>query len=107
MPNFNQRGPMDEGAMTGRKMGKCTNFGAGRSNQTTQEKENIVHPTDDNSQNQDQGQGRGLGRGKGRGMGNGQGNGMGQNGGGPGSGRNCGGNSRGMGRRFPSDNIEQ
>ena len=106
MPNFNQRGPMDEGAKTGRKMGKCTNFGAGRSIQKIQEKENIVHPTDDNSQDQDQGQGRGLGRGKGRSMGNGQGNGMGQNGGGRRMGRN-GGNCRGIGRRFPSDNIEQ
>ena len=103
MPDCNQRGPMDEGAMTGRIM---ANFGAGRSIQKIQEKENIVHPTDDNSQDQDQGQGRGLGRGKRRSMGNGQGNGMGQNGGGRRMGRN-GGNCRGIGRRFPSDNIEQ
>lgn len=27
MPGFNQKGPMGEGPMTGRKMGKCTNFG--------------------------------------------------------------------------------
>lgn len=28
MPGLNQKGPMGEGAMTGRRMGKCTNFGA-------------------------------------------------------------------------------
>ena len=27
MPRFNQQGPMGEGPMTGRKMGKCTNYG--------------------------------------------------------------------------------
>lgn len=27
MPGFNQKGPMGEGPMTGRKMGKCTDFG--------------------------------------------------------------------------------
>lgn len=28
MPGFNQMGPIGQGPMTGRKMGKCTNFGA-------------------------------------------------------------------------------
>ncbi|MGD9995214.1 MAG: DUF5320 domain-containing protein [Salinivirgaceae bacterium] len=27
MPGLNQSGPMGQGAMTGRQMGKCTNFG--------------------------------------------------------------------------------
>ena len=27
MPGLNQTGPMGEGAMTGRRMGRCTNFG--------------------------------------------------------------------------------
>ena len=27
MPGLNQSGPMGQGAMTGRRMGKCTNFG--------------------------------------------------------------------------------
>jgi len=27
MPGFNQKGPMGQGSMTGRKMGRCTNFG--------------------------------------------------------------------------------
>ena len=30
MPGLNQNGPMGQGAMTGRRMGKCTNFGAGK-----------------------------------------------------------------------------
>jgi len=28
MPGFNQKGPMGQGPMTGRRMGRCTNFGA-------------------------------------------------------------------------------
>lgn len=32
MPGFNGAGPMGNGPMTGRKMGKCTNFGASRKN---------------------------------------------------------------------------
>lgn len=35
MPGFNQTGPMGQGPMTGRRMGKCTNFGA--------EKKSIEH----------------------------------------------------------------
>ena len=30
MPGLNHKGPMGDGPMTGRKMGKCTNFGAGK-----------------------------------------------------------------------------
>lgn len=62
MPNFDQTGPMGEGTMTGRKMGKCSQnesensefFGRGR-----------------------QGNGRGLGRGFGRGFGRGRNGGLG------------------------------
>ena len=28
MPGLNQKGPMGQGPMTGRRMGRCTNFGA-------------------------------------------------------------------------------
>ena len=28
MPGFNRKGPMGQGSMTGRRMGKCTDFGA-------------------------------------------------------------------------------
>ena len=34
MPGFNQKGPMGQGSRTGRKMGRCTNFGANLKNQT-------------------------------------------------------------------------
>lgn len=32
MPGLNQTGPMGQGPMTGRRMGRCTNFGAARMN---------------------------------------------------------------------------
>ena len=89
MPNFNQKGPMGEGSMTGRKMGRCSNYGAALRNQTNQENENVVNPSNDNFFE------RFFGRGRGRGMGNG----MGQNRGGRGMGRSGGGGGRGMGRR--------
>ena len=66
MPGLNQTGPMGQGSMTGRKMGKCTNYGA--KNQQT---------TDDKAQVNIQGNGQGLGRGLGRGQG-GQGMGLGR-----------------------------
>jgi hypothetical protein len=40
MPAFNQKGPMGDGPMTGRKMGRCTNFGAGQKNQNMNEDRN-------------------------------------------------------------------
>ncbi len=32
MPGFNQTGPMGQGPMTGRRMGRCTNFGQNAKN---------------------------------------------------------------------------
>ena len=32
MSGFNQKGPLGQGSMSGRKMGKCTNFGTNVSN---------------------------------------------------------------------------
>lgn len=58
MPGFNQTGPMGQGSMTGRRMGKCTNFGAQGQEQTSTDAQ-------DNTQNLSQGFGRG---GMGRGM---------------------------------------
>ena len=102
MPNLNQRGPMGEGPMTGRKIGRCTNMGARRRNQIIEENENV-----ESSMNDDyRGQGFGRGRGRGRGMGRGLRNAMSFNrGGGRGMGRNRGGGGRGMGigRRFRDD----
>lgn len=97
MPSFNQKGPMGEGPMTGRKMGRCTNYGAARRNQINQENENAERSINDDSQ--ERGFVGGLGRRIGRGMGNGMGNGMGQNRGGRGMGRSGGGGDRGTGRR--------
>ncbi len=99
MSNFNQRGPMGDGPMTGRKMGRCTNYGAARNNQINQENEITENPINDNPQ------GRGLGRGIGRRGENVMGNDIGQNCGGRGMGRSGGGVVRGMGmgRRFRGD----
>ena len=108
MSNFNQRGPMGEGPMTGRKMGRCGNFGAGRRYTATQENENIENPMNDNPQGQGMGRGRGRGMGRGmkNGMGQGQGAGMGQNRGGRRMGKDGGGGGRAMGRRFRDDSQE-
>lgn len=80
MPGFNRKGPRGEGPMTGRQMGKCTDFGADNTNEVG-------------------GMGRGLGLGRGR---RGGGRGMGR-----GFGRACGsglrfgaGFGRGQGRGF-------
>ena len=58
MPNFNQTGPMGQGPMTGRRMGRCTNYGANLKKDTTPGNES--HPADDYPT--EWGRGRGLGR---------------------------------------------
>lgn len=89
MPGFNQTGPMGQGSMTGRRMGKCTNFGANKKTQTYAENEESKLTTNENEEskqttteneelnknNPDNLAGRGLGFGRGRG---GIGHGMGQ-----------------------------
>ena len=40
---------MGEGPMTGRKMGRCTNYGAARRNQINQENENPERSINDDS----------------------------------------------------------
>jgi len=40
MPNLDKTGPKGQDAMTGRKMGKCTNYGAGKNQQNNSEKNN-------------------------------------------------------------------
>ncbi len=71
MPGFNQTGPMGQGPMTGRRMGRCANLGTNPKNQTVESKENANENTPENIQ------GRGFGFGRGRGIG-GQGFGMGR-----------------------------
>jgi len=76
MPGFDKTGPMGQGPMTGRKMGKCTNYGAGKKSQIKNPNENPFDNEDNNSENMNFGFGRGrggrgfgFGRGKGRGFG--------------------------------------
>ncbi|MCB8964724.1 MAG: DUF5320 domain-containing protein [Bacteroidales bacterium] len=57
MPGFNQTGPMGQGPMTGRRMGRCTNFGANQSRT----------PNTDKNYPQDAFPGRGFGFGRGQG----------------------------------------
>ena len=67
MPNLNQKGPMGQGAMSGRKMGKCTNFGKKGHPVTTNEQQ-----PNENIPVNGAGRGKGMGRGQG-GMGMGMG----------------------------------
>ena len=60
MPGFNQTGPAGQGPMTGRKEGRCTNFGANQKNQTSDVNEN----SNDNMPENMQGNGFGFGRGR-------------------------------------------
>lgn len=83
MPGFNQKGPMGQGPMTGRKMGRCTNFGANLKDQSIPENETPDVTNPDNLMGRGMGMGRGLGMGRGRG----------------GAGLGRGGAGRGMGRQ--------
>jgi hypothetical protein len=61
MPGFNQTGPMGQGTITGRKMGRCTNYGARLRNQNDS-------TSDDKGEDQfGKLPERGIGPGKGRG----------------------------------------
>ncbi len=60
MPRFNQTGPMGQGAMTGRKMGKCTNFGASTK---------VAPSNNEEGSDIDRGPGRGFGNNSGMGGG--------------------------------------
>jgi hypothetical protein len=72
MPGFNQKGPMGEGPMTGRKMGRCTNFGDASTIEPTapHSEKNLDQPF--GTGRRGSGLGRGCGRGRGR-MGRGPG----------------------------------
>jgi len=75
MPGFNQKGPMGQGPMTGRRMGRCTDFGESLKGQISTKAE--VETKDSGLVNQAGFPGRGLGFGRGRGRG-GTGRGMGR-----------------------------
>lgn len=106
MSGLNHKGPVGAGPMTGRKMGKCTHFGARQRN----EEQAITAKNSTNEQTQSEventsggnvGRGQGaMGRGQGA-MGQGQGT-MNSEQRAMGRGRACGrnGNGSGMGRRL-------
>lgn len=77
MPGFDQRGPQGQGPMTGRKEGKCTNFGNGNA----QEKIEEAPLNQQNSWNENRPFGRGLGMQRGAGRGRGRTRGSGRRGG--------------------------
>lgn len=64
MPGLNRKGPAGEGSMTGRKMGRCTQFG-----EKLIDKNGQAESTQDSNE-KNSGRGFGFGRrGQGRGMG--------------------------------------
>lgn len=68
MPNFNQTGPLGQGPMTGRRMGRCTNFGLSQKSNETPDQDPIMP----DATQPFGGRGRGFGpgrRGRGRGFG--------------------------------------
>jgi hypothetical protein len=69
MPGLNQKGPMGQGTMTGRRLGRCAGKGAAMPDPAATTDENSEEKIpEDNS-----GKGLGLGRGKGgRGQGSGR-----------------------------------
>jgi len=70
MPNLNRKGPNGEGAMTGRKLGKCNPENKGKTDEEIlQERVTSAQPR----RGMGLGQGRGLGSGGGRGKGQGLG----------------------------------
>ncbi len=63
MPGFNQAGPFGQGSMTGRKMGRCTNYGAKQKNIKKDEsaKQLEEHSEDYSEKESGFGMGRGFG----------------------------------------------
>lgn len=72
MPGFDQTGPVGQGPMTGRRMGRCANYGASLKNQNATPSDNQTEGQPENFPGRGFGFGlrrAGLGRGRGRGMG--------------------------------------
>jgi hypothetical protein len=68
MPGLNQTGPMGQGPMTGRRMGRCTDFGAVAKNDNNEASEKQTERQSGQFPRRDFGFGRRRG-GRGRGMG--------------------------------------
>jgi len=60
MPGFNQTGPLGDGPMTGRRMGKCTNYGAKGKAKDVSKDESQNQEITENSNEQVSESGRGL-----------------------------------------------
>jgi hypothetical protein len=73
MPGFNQKGPAGQGPMTGRRMGRCTNYGAGAGKRSAPVAENPGETIPDNIPDNTSEQERGFGQGRGHGFGRGRG----------------------------------
>ena len=69
MPRLNQKGPMGQGSMSGRKMGKCTNFGAKEKKETLEDNATLTETTPENISGKGLGNGNGMGQGKSLGIG--------------------------------------
>ncbi len=67
MPGFNQTGPMGQGPMTGRRMGRCTNYGSAPNNQQPAESDGSNNNGNQPMAGSGFGRGRGFGNGWGRG----------------------------------------
>lgn len=67
MPRFNQKGPNNEGPMTGRRVGRCTNFDAREISRSDNLLENFVEQIFDHGYGHGGRVCRGMGSGKGRG----------------------------------------
>jgi len=87
MPGLNQTGPMGQGPMTGRRMGRCTNFGSAPNNQPSAEQDGSTNTGAQPVPGSGFGRGWGFGGGRGFGFGNGRGRGFGNGRGGFGMGR--------------------
>lgn len=71
MPGFDKSGPLGKGQMTGRRMGRCTNYGAAVNRQTNEN----VNETETGNSAFFMGSGNGMGMGnrnRGRGFGRGR-----------------------------------
>ncbi len=69
MPGLNRKGPSGEGAMSGRKMGRCNPDNKGKTeDEILTTRKSILQSAEGND--------RGLGRGSGRGLGQGSGQGL-------------------------------
>ncbi len=60
MPGLDQKGPIGQGPMTGRRMGRCSNYGSASAKETKDENRRENYP------GKFQGRGLGFGRPKGR-----------------------------------------